>query len=205
MWWKLLRLAAAPEQFAIPSQGEKKKFKLPKSNVFQFHMDKVDQHGVWSSIVRGIPLPKFSDLDAPMNRVSKLKKKLWKLLKNWTLWSSKINWDAIEITLLYSDPTNPDKLDPNTNYEIKGDISLHDLAWAAHLPINSCDGSYMYIWPGTGCRMAVHIKVGQCLLLYIAVVHSGSLPKAADEKARIILDYISTYQQTASYLLSTTP
>jgi hypothetical protein len=63
----------------------------------------------------------------------------------------------------------------------------------------------MYIWPGTGCRMAVHIKVGQCLLLYIAVVHSGSLPKAADEKARILLDYISTYQQTASYLLSTTP
>ncbi len=116
---------------------------------------------------------------------------------------SKIKWDKIEVTTLCINPEQSEKQAPHTYYEIVQTNSPDNLAWTAHLPLNKNEGSYLYIWTGTGCRTAVHIKGGQCLLLCSDVVHSGGIPEAANRDKKYILDYISTYLLSGNYLLLT--
>ncbi len=89
---------------------------------------------------------------------------------------SRICWDEVQVTVLYTDPTINKKQDPHTDNQLPNKSATLDLAWTAHLPINKVEGSHIYLWKNSGYGTAVHIPGGQCLLLQSDVVHSGGVP-----------------------------
>jgi hypothetical protein len=162
---------------------------LPNSNVYQFQKDSNDAEGVWGILA--------TNNKSKRDDVNMLKNKCMKLFKTSQRLSSNIQWDELMITLLYTEGREDKKQDPHTDYELKKVQSPNELAWTAHLPLNKNEGSYLYIWSGTGCGTAVHIKGGQCLLLRSDVIHSGGLPRIADKDNSYIRlhFYLPTYSQ----------
>lgn len=69
------------------------------------------------------------------------------------------------MTILYNDPTKGNEQDLQTDYESQITKSPSDLAWTVHLPLCINDRSYLFIWSVQGCRIAVYLKDGRCLLL----------------------------------------
>jgi hypothetical protein len=145
---------------------------LGDSNVVQFKKDYHDiNFGMWGNLVRGRrKVEKASE-------VKKLKNNIIQLLKTSRLIDvTKICWDEVQVTALFTDSKRHKKQDPHTDYQLANDSFTVDLAWTAHLPLNKVEGSYIYLWNGAGCGTAVHIPGGHCLLIRSDVVHSGGVP-----------------------------
>ena len=126
---------------------------------------------MWGNLVSGKrKAEKASNVKALKNQVIQL------FQTSQLLDTSKICWDEVLVTALYTDPNKNQKQDPHTDYKLQGDVSPTDLAWTAHIPINKEEGSYIYLWKGPGCGKVVHVPGGRCLLLRSDVVHSGGVP-----------------------------
>jgi len=167
--------------------------RLGESNVYQFNKEYTDiNFGVWGNLIQG------RSKTAKAKAVKEQKKHFFDFFKTSNLLvTEKIVWDEVQVTVLYSDPTNVNKQDPHTDYDVQPNNSPSDFAWTAHLPLAIDEGSYIYIWTSPGCGSCIHIKGGHCLLLRSDVVHSGGLPESLkDNKNYIRLHfYLPTKEQ----------
>jgi hypothetical protein len=142
------------------------------SDVIQFRKECTDiNFGVWGNLVSA------RKKQEKASRVLELKNHIFNLMKTSHLIdATRICWDEVQVTALYTEPSRNKKQDPHTDYQLQTDDSTVDYAFTAHLPLNKVEGSHIYLWKKPGCGSAVHIPGGHCLLLRSDVVHSGGVP-----------------------------
>ena len=101
------------------------------SNVIQFRKECHDiNFGVWGNLVSG-----RSKVEKAA-RVKELKNQIFNLIKTSHLIdSTRICWDEVQVTVLYTEPNHAKKQDPHTDYQLINECSHMELAWTAHLPI----------------------------------------------------------------------
>jgi len=69
-----------------------------------------------------------------------------------------------------------------------------NMPYTGHMPLSS-EGSYIYVWPGPGQSVCIHIRYGSILFMRGDIVHCGGTPKngfCADKKYPRLHFYLLT-------------